>query len=239
LTGGNDNYRTNANLNETILTPSSVKSASFGQLFSLSVDGQIYAQPLYQQNLTMADGSLHNVVFIATMHNSVYAFDADLPSTPLWTVNLGPSVPSANYTSIDGDYNDILPENGILSTPVIDPNTGTLYAVAATLENGNYLYRLHALDTGSGTEKFGAPVVIKARVTGIGMDSVNGSVSFDASQHIQRPALLLSNGVVYVAFGSHGDALPYHGWIMSYSAQNVQTRLGVFNASPNGFGGAI
>jgi len=239
LTGGNDNYRTNANLDETILTPSTVKSSSFGQLFALSVDGQIYAQPLYQQNLNLPDGSTHNVVFIATMHNTVYAFDADSPATPLWSVNLGPSVPTANYSAIDGPYSDILPENGILSTPVIDPGTGTLYAVATTLENGKCLYRLHALDTGSGVEKFGAPTVIAAHVIGVGMDSVNGSVAFNASQHLQRPALLLLNGIIYVAFGSHGDALPYHGWIMSYSAQNVQTQLAVFNASPNGSAGAI
>jgi len=239
LTGGNDNYRTNANLSETILQPSNVKASSFGRLFALSVDGQIYAQPLYQQNVAMADGSTHNVVFVATMHNTVYAFDADTPGTPLWSANLGPSVPAANYTSISGPYQDISPENGILGTPVIDPSTGTIYAVAATLENGTYIYRLHALDTSSGAEKFGAPASIAAQVVGLGDNSVNGSVAFDASQHIQRPALLLANGIVYVSFGSHGDAAPYHGWMMSYSAVNVQTQLAVFNATPNGSGGAV
>jgi uncharacterized protein (TIGR03437 family) len=239
LTGGNDNSRTNANLAETILTTSNVKASSFGRLFALSVDGQIYAQPLYQQNVTVADGSTHNVVFVATMHNSVYAFDADAPFTPLWTVNLGPSVPTSGYTADDGTYTDITPENGILSTPVIDPTTGTLYAVAASFENGVYLYRLHALDTSSGAEKFGAPAKIAAQVTGLGDNSTNGMVGFDASQHIQRPALLLSNGIVYVAFGSHGDAAPYHGWIVSYSAFDVHNRLAVFNATPNGSEGAI
>jgi uncharacterized protein (TIGR03437 family) len=239
LTGGNDNYRTNANLTETILKPSNVKTGSFGRLFSLSVDGQIYAQPLYQQNLAMSDGNTHNVVFVATMHNTVYAFDADTPAVPIWSVNLGPSVPSSNYTSDTGTYTDITPENGILGTPVIDPNTGTLYAVAATFENGSYFYRLHALDTGTGAEKFGAPTTITAQVTGMGDNSINGSVVFDPSQHIQRPALLLSNGIVYIAFGSHGDSAPYHGWILSYSAANVQTQLAVFNASPNGSAGAI
>jgi uncharacterized protein (TIGR03437 family) len=239
LTGSNDNYRTNANLNETILTPGNVKTGSFGRLSSLSVDGQIYAQPLYQQNVSMADGTTHNVVFVATMHNSVYAFDADTPGLPLWTVNLGPSVPASNYSSDTGVYTDITPENGILSTPVIDANTGTLYAVAATLESGNYFYRLHALDTASGAEKFGAPTVISAQVTGLGDNSVNGSVAFDAAQHIQRPALLLTNNTIYIAFGSHGDSAPYHGWIMSYSALNVQKQLAVFNATPNGSSGAI
>ena len=239
LTGGNDNYRTNANLNETVLKPSNVKTSSFGRLFALAVDGQIYAQPLYQNNLVMADGSIHNVVFVATMHNSVYAFDADTPSTPLWVVNLGPSVPTSGYTSVDGAYADIDPENGILGTPVIDANTGTLYAVAATLEGTTYVYRLHALDTGSGAEKFGAPATIAAQVTGLGDNSMNGYVAFDASQHLQRPALLLSGGIVYIGFGSHGDAAPYHGWVLSYSAVNVQTQLAIYNATPNGSAGAI
>ncbi len=238
LTGGNDNSRTNANLNETVLTPSNVKASTFGRLFSLSVDGQIYAQPLYQQNVAVADGSTHNVMFVATMHNSIYAFDADVPATPLWAVNLGPSVPTSGYTSISGVYTDISPENGILGTPVIDPNTGTLYAVAATLEDGNYLYKLHALDTGSGSEKFGAPTTIAAQVPGLGDNSIDGFATFDAAQHVQRPALLLSNGIVYVTFGSHGDSAPYHGWIMSYSAVNVRSRLAVYNSTPNGTSGA-
>ncbi len=239
LTGGNDNSRTNANLNETILTPTNVRKGAFGRLFALSVDGQIYAQPLYQQNVAMADGSVHNVVFIATMHNSVYAFDADSPASPLWTVNLGPSVPTANYQSDTGTYTDITPENGILGTPVIDPSTGTLYAVAATFENGKYFYRLHALDTSSGAEKFGAPKTIFAQVQGMGDNSANGIVSFDASQHIQRPALLLSNGIVYVSFGSHGDSAPYHGWILAYSAVNIADPLAIFNSTPNGTEGAL
>jgi uncharacterized protein (TIGR03437 family) len=238
LTGGYDNSRTNADLSETILSPSSVNSASFGRLFALSVDGQIYAQPLYQQNVSVS-GGVHNVVFLATMHNSVYAFDADSPATPLWTVNLGPSVPSTGYTSDSGPYTDINPENGILGTPVIDPATGTLYVVAATLEKGRYVYRLHALDTGSGAERFGAPVEIAMKGPGVGDSSVGGTVAFDPSQHIQRPALLLANGYVYIAFGSHGDAAPYHGWIVAYSAQNVTKQLAVFDVSPNGSAGAF
>ena len=239
LTGSYDNSRTNANLNETILTPANVNTSGFGKLFSLSVDGQIYAQPLYQQNVAIAGQGSHNVVFIATMHNSVYAFDADTPGTPLWSVNLGPSVPTSNYLSDVGAYTDIAVENGILSTPVIDSSTGTLYAVAATFENGSYIYRLHALDTSSGSERFGAPVAIAMQVPGIGDNSTDGTVSFDGSQHIQRPALLLANGYVYVTFGSHGDAAPYHGWIVSYSAQNVQNQAAIFNATPNGSAGAI
>ena len=238
LTGGYDNSRTNANLGETILSPSSVNSNAFGRLFALAVDGQIYAQPLYQQNVSVS-GTVHNVVFVATMRNTIYAFDADTPSTPLWSVNLGPSVPSTAYTSDNGPYTDIVPENGILATPVIDPATGTMYVVAATLENSRYIYRLHALDTGSGAERFGAPVDIVMKTAGVGDSSAGGMVPFDASQHIQRPALLLSNGYVYIAFGSHGDAAPYHGWIVAYSAQNVQNQTAVFDVSPNGSGGAF
>ena len=238
-TGGYDNSRTNSNLNETILSPSNVKASTFGRLFALSVDGQIYAQPLYKQNVTIAGQGTHNVIFVATTHNTVYAFDADTPATPLWSVNLGPSVPVSNYQSDTGAYTDLTPENGILGTPVIDPNTGALYVVAATYENGSFFYRLHVLDTGSGAELFGAPTTVALQVPGIGDNSTNGTVAFDTAQHIQRPALLLANGYVYVAFGSHGDAAPYHGWLVAYSAQNVQSRPVVFNASPNGSGGSI
>ena len=238
LTGGYDNARTNATLSETILTPSIVRPGSFGKLFVLSVDGQIHAQPLFQKALTIA-GKAHNVVFVATMHNSVYAFDADIPATPLWTVNLGPAVPTGNYASDIGIYTDIRVENGILGTPVIDPATGTLYAVAATFENANYVFRLHALDTATGREKFGAPVVITAKVAGLGAGAKSGSVPFTPGQHLQRPALLLLNGIVYVSFGSHGDAIPFHGWIVGYDAAAVSTQVAVFNTSANGSGGSF
>lgn len=239
FTGGYGNSRTNANLTETVLTPSAVKPGTFGKRFSLPVDGQIYAQPLYVRGVAIPDHGSHNVVFVATMHNTVYAFDADVAGMPLWSVNLGPAVPSSTYDSSWGPYQDILPENGILSTPVIDSATGTMYVVAATWEQSKYFYRLHALDLGSGHEKFGAPVVIAASVPGAGDGSISGSVGFLAEMHLQRTALLLTNGAVYVAFGSHADAAPYHGWIVAYSALNVQTQLAVFNATPNGSAGAI
>jgi uncharacterized protein (TIGR03437 family) len=238
LTAGYDSGRTNANLNETILSPATVKPVTFGKLFSLPVDGQVYVQPLYEQNVSVA-GQAHNVVFVATQHNSVYAFDADSAGPPLWTVNLGPSVASDIYDTADGPYTDIAPEIGILGTPVIDSSTGVLYVVAATMESGNFYHRLHALDVGSGAERFGAPVVINAQVSGVGENNVNGTVPFVSLQHIQRPALLLSNGVVYVAFGSHGDGDPWHGWMMGYRASNVQLQTAVFNSSANGWGGAI
>jgi uncharacterized protein (TIGR03437 family) len=239
LTGGYDAGRTNADVSETALNPATVSPAQFGRLFVLPVDGQIYAQPLYLPNVAVAGQGTHNVVFIATLHNSVYAYDADTAGTPLWTVNLGPSVPSTAYDSASGPYTDLTPEIGILGTPTIDPSTGTLYVVAATIENGVYYYRLHALDTTSGAEKFGAPAVIQGVVKGNGVDSVNGVVSFGALQYLQRPGLLFLNGVVYVAFGSHGDDGAWHGWIMGYSAANVQVQTAVFNATPNSYGGAI
>ncbi len=240
LTGLYDNARTGAYLLETTLTPSNVKPSSFGKVFSLAVDGQIYAQPLYMQNLKVGGAAAgRNVVFVATMHNTVYAFDADTPGLPLWTANLGPSVPTSTYGSDVGPYTDITPENGILGTPVIDPASGTLYAVAATLENGSYFYRLHAIDCASGTEKPNSPVAIQAQIVGSGDGSKDGKLAFDPAQHLQRPALLLSKGVVYIAFGSHGDADPYHGWLIGYSAANVQQQVSVFNPTPGGGGGAF
>jgi len=239
VTGGYGNSRTNANLSEPILNPANVLPNSFGKVFSLSVDGQIYAQPLYLQNVSVPGKGAHNVVFVATMHNTVYAFDADGASTPLWNVNLGPAVPTSNYTSDIGEYTDISPENGILGTPVIDDLTGTIYVVAASFESGKYFYRLHALDIGSGAEKFSSPSDISAAVMGLGDNSTNGSVVFDASQHLQRPALLLANGVVYVSFGSHGDAVPFHGWMMGYDARAVNKQVSVLNTSPNGGAGSI
>lgn len=227
LTGSYDLGRTNADLSETTLSPLTVHASTFGKVFSLPVDGQIAAQPLYTQSIPIQGKGVHNVVFVETQHNSVYAFDADTPAVPLWTVNLGPSVPASDYNwASDGPYQDITPEIGILATPVIDPSTGTLYVVAATVENSSYYYRLHALDTSSGAERFGGPSVIAAR-------------GFEPLQHIQRPALLLLNGVVYVTFGSHGDGPPWHGWMMGYTASNVQHQTAAFNVTPTGAGGAI
>ncbi len=239
LTGGYDLARSNADINETYLTPQTVNPSQFGKVFTLPADGQIYAQPLYQRNLTIS-GTVHNVVFIVTAHNSVYAYDADTAGSPLWTVNLGPSVPTTNYNSVTTTgYTDIAPENGILGTPVIDASTATIYVVAANYLNGNYSYQLHALDTTSGAEKFNGPQQIYAQVRGNGDDNQDGLVTFNAGQEIQRPALLLLNGVVYVSFGSHGDGSPWHGWIMGYTAANITQQTAVFNATPNGYGGSL
>ena len=239
LTGGYDPARTNSDLSETALNPSTVSPNVFGRLFTLPADGQIFAQPLYLPNVAIPGQGSHNVVFIATAHNTVYAYDADNAAPPLWSLNLGPAVPSATYDTPDHVYTDITPEIGILSTPVIDPSTSTIYVAAATLENGLCYYRLHALDVTSGAEKFNGPAMIGGAVSGAGEDSINGVVAFSAAQHLQRPALLLLNGVVYMAFGSHGDSGTWHGWIMGYSAADLQRPAAVFNSTPNGYGGSF
>jgi hypothetical protein len=217
----NDNARTGQDLKEYGLTPSTVSSATFGQLFSCPVDGYIYAQPLWVANLNIG-GTTRNVAFIATQHDSVYAFDADSPSCiQLWKVNF---LATNVTTLVPSDYNgntDIVPEIGITSTPVIDPATNTLYVLPVTKEtvgtvNGQacstaspcYVHRLHALDLFTGAEKFGGPVVLSAP-------------NFNPYRHLQRPALLLNNNTVYAAFGSHGDQCTYQGWVMGYNASTL------------------
>lgn len=235
----NDNARTGQNLQEAILTPANVDPTKFGKLFSYPVDGQVYAQPLYMPNVNIG-GQLHNVVFAATAHDSVYAFDADNPaSPPLWQrsfINLPgvTSVPSSDYAC-----NEIRPEMGIISTPVIDPASGTLYVVAMTKENGTYVFRLHALNVNTGADKIGTGVVIQASVpgTGDGNDG-QGHVPFNAFQHKQRAALLLSHGRVYVGFAGNCDADPYHGWLFGYDANSLAL-LATFNDTPNGGRGGI
>ena len=238
LTQHNDNARTGDNLHETLLNTKSVNSKTFGKLGTLPVDGYLYAQPLYVQNVRVPNKGLHNVVYLATAHNSVYAFDADDLSakTPLWKVNLGPSVPATEvYTT---RWTDMRIEIGITSTPVIDPSTNTIFVEAKTKEHGTYVQRLHALDLTTGAEKLGGPVEIKASVPGTGMASVGGQVTFDPVKQLQRPALLLANGTVYLAFGSHADSPPFHGWILGYDARTLAQAC-VFNLTPNGDEGSI
>lgn len=225
--------RANANTQETVLSPTNVNTSDFGKLFSMPVDGPINAQPLYVPGLAFPDG-MHNVLYVATMHNFIYAFDADSPGAPLWQVNLGPSVPASDY-----DFTDVVGDIGILSTPVIDPSSGTLYAVANTKTSGNYAYSIHALDLITGQEKFNGPATIQAVVPGSADGNPSNTVAFQAVNHLQRPALLLLNGTVYVSFGSHGDNHFWHGWILGYDAANLGQPTQAFNASPNGYGGAV
>ena len=233
----NDNSRTGQNTAETVLTPANVNPTQFGKLFSYSLDGQAYASPLYVANVNIPAQGFHNVVYVATEHNSVYALDADgLSGNPLWQITLGPPVPAGDT----GECCDITTEIGITSTPVIDPSTNTLYVVAKTKEgSNNYVQRLHALDITTGIEKFGGPVTIQASVAGSGTGTSGGQVSFNPLRENQRPALLLSSGVVYIAWASHGDNQPWHGWVIGYNAANIQQQTMAYNVSRNGYGGGI
>jgi hypothetical protein len=236
-----DKFRSGVNLQEFALTSATVKSSTFGKLFSRSVDGQIYAQPLYVANLTIA-GAKHNVVYVATEHSSVYAFDADgRSSTPFWHRSFINS--SAGVTTIAKPSNALIaPEISISSTPVIDTSTSTLYVSVSTSENGAIVHRLHALSLTTGAEKFGGPIKIQGSVAGTYPAlAVNGRVPFVPKQHLQRPALLLLNGNVYIAYGSNGDALPYNGWLFAYSAAGtgVLHQVAVFCTSPDKGASAI
>lgn len=226
----NDNARTGANTRETILTPANVNSTQFGKLFSTAVDGWVYAQPLYVPNLTISGGS-HNVLFVATEHDSVYAIDAD-NGTIYWQLSLLPSGGVPVNSNTDLGCSDLVPEVGITGTPVIDSTTRTLYVVAKSKVFGSYFQYLHALDLVTHAEKFGGPVKIQATVSGTGDGGT--TVSFDAFHEAQRPGLLLQNGHVIIGWASHCDHTPYHGWVMSYSAANIQTQEAVHNTSPNG-----
>src|SRR5262249_42741384 len=224
LTQHGDIARTGANTNETILTTSNVNATNFGKLFSQSVDGQVYAQPLYVANVAISGKGTHNVVFVATQNDSIYAFDADsnggANANPLWKITLLDSAhgAAAGATAVpNGDLStpDINPKIGITGTPTIDTGTNTMYVVGKTKENGSYFQRLHALDITNGSEKFGGPVAITASVPGNGNGSVGGTLTFDPKWENNRASLLLLNGYVYIAFASHGDNGPWHGWIVS------------------------
>jgi hypothetical protein len=245
FTSHNDLARTGQNLQENVLTPANVNPLLFGLLFSDPVDGYVYAQPLYIENVSIPGRGFHNVVYVATEGDSIYAFDADHAGLPLWHdsfVDPAQGVTTVPSTDIKPNYTDLIPQIGITGTPVIDPVSGTLYVVAVTKEVSNgvasYFHRLHALDITTGAEKFGGPIVITASVPGTGEGSSNGQVTLDPLMHLQRPGLALVNGTVYLGFGSHGDIQPYHGWILGYDAATL-TQTSVFNATPNGNEGAI
>ena len=235
----NDNARTGQNLQETVLTPANVNSGQFGKLFSLPVDGYVYAQPLYMENVSVPGSGFHNLVFVATEHDSVYAFDADRAGAAIWHVSfINPAAGITTVPSGDVGTNDLVPEIGITSTPVIDPAAGTIYVLAKTKENGQYFHRLHALDITTGAERPGSPVITTATVAGTGDGSQNGQVTFNPLRQHQRSALLLSGGMVYIASASHGDNSPYHGWVLAYDA-NTLAFVSAFNATPNGGLGGI
>ena len=236
ITSQYDNARTGANLNETHLAPGNVNVQHFGKLFTLHVDGDVYAQPIFLGGVEIPGKGRHDVLFIATEHDSVYAFDAyGNPSSPLWQVSFVKdgwgTVPAR-----DANCPFIAPEIGVTSTPVIDPDTGTLYVLARTrtsgLLNNNYAQRLHALAVTTGVEKFGGPAEIKASVRGKGTGSSGGKLDFNPLRDNPRAALLLNRGAVYLAWASACDVGPYHGWVMAYDAHSLRQKA-VFNASPD------
>ena len=244
ITSQYDNARHGANLIETTLTPSNVNAQHFGKLFNLKVDGDIYAQPLFLAGVEIPGKGRHDVLYVATEHDSVYAFDAyGNPSTPLWQVNLARDG-EAPVPGGDTDCPFIQPEVGITSTPVIDPQTGTLYVLARTKTRPglvtaltrqtatSYSQRLHALAITNGVEKLGGPVDIKAAMSGHGTGNHSGNLEFNPLRENPRSSLLLANGTVYLTWGSSCDVDPYHGWVMAYDAHTLQQRA-VFNASPD------
>lgn len=224
----NDNFRTGQNTQEAMLTPGNVNTNQFGRLFSSPVDGDIYAQPLYVAGLNMPGSGVHNVVFAATEGDSVYAFDAD-NGTQLWQASMIDTAHGAapGATTVDSNLDiqcgNITPQVGITSTPVIDLSSGTIFVEAKSKENGGFVHRLHALDITSGNEKFPGPAVIGGSSQG---------VTFDPLQHMNRPALLLMGGNIYIAFASHCDHTPYFGWVFAYDAGSF-AQTGIFITTPN------
>jgi hypothetical protein len=218
------NARTGQNTQETILAPVNVNGGQFGKLFSVAVDGYVCAQPLYLSKVTIA-GRTHNVLYVATEHDSLYAIDAD-DGTVYWRVSLiHPGGSTVNSVS-DLACQDLVPEIGITGTPVIDTSTGTIYLVAKSKVDGNLVQYLHAIDVVTATEKFGGPVLIQASVLGTASDGNGTTVSFSPHLQHQRASLLLENGHVVIAWGSHCDISPWHGWVMSYRAITLAQEAG-------------
>jgi len=238
LTWHNDLARTGLNPNETQLTPADVNVSSFGKLFSYPVDGQLYAQPLYVSGLAIPGKGTHNVVFVATENNNVYAFDADSPSGSggmLWKVNLGTpaTLPNPTIYPPGGRYGpNISPHMGITGTPVIDLASNTMYVDAFTNDSGTiFNHRIHALDLTTGQDKV-TPVVVQATYPGNGVTSDGTTVPFLPYRQLQRPALALLNGTVYVSYGSFSDGDPYHGWVLGFDANSLQLQS-AYNDTPN------
>jgi len=238
LTQHNDIGRTGQNTNETILNTSNVNVAHFAKLFSLPVAGQVYAQPLYVQNVTIA-GTNHNVLIVATESDHVYAFDADTKGLALWTASMvdqahgAKSGEHALQSSTTIGCTDLQPQIGISSTPVIDALAQTIYVEAKSQLGSTYIHRLHALDLTTGHEKAPGPVEITATVNGTGDGSQNGKIVFDQLHQLNRSGLLLLNGEIYIAFASHCDFGPYHGWLFAYNTTNFE-QSSLLMTTPNG-----
>ncbi len=240
----NDLSRGGANTHEFALTTSNVNTTTFGKLFSCAVDGAIYAQPLWVPQVTV-NGTKHNVALVATMHDSVYAFDADTNASscaPLWQAKLldtahGGTTGEAAVTGtlVGSGFGDIRPEIGVTGTPVIDLNSGTLYLVSKSVNTATQFFqRLHAIDLATGNEKFGGPASITSSIIFPGNFDGGATVAFDPQNQAQRPGLALVNGIVYVAWASHEDHDSYHGWVVGFNASTLQlVPNAVFNSTPN------
>jgi hypothetical protein len=230
----NDVNRTGENSHETTLTPANVDATHFGKLFSHVVDGDVYAQPLYAPNVAIPGKGAHNIVFVATQGDSLYAFDADVDAEPLWRVSLIDPAHGASSRATVVKVSEelacfaILPQVGITSTPVVDPDQGTIYVETFSKESGVFVHRLHAIDIANGSEKLGGPVVISGAKPRPGQTDL----VFDPLHQLNRPGLLLSNGTVYVAYGSHCDRPRYDGWIFAYDAATLRKK-GVFVTAPD------
>jgi hypothetical protein len=227
-----DDTGTGQNRLETSLTPKNVNAQSFGKLFAASVDGYVYAQPLYVPNISIQGQNVHNVLYAATEHDTIFAFDAD-NGAELFRKSLGSAVPEKELPC-----KDMGPEIGITGTPVIDPSTKTMYVAAKSFENGASSFHLHALDITSGNEMPGSPVPISTKVAGNGGGSRGGNVSFDASSQLQRPGLRIVRGQIVVAFGSLCDRGSFHGWVFTYDKSSL-AQTAVFLTTPDGHHGGI
>jgi hypothetical protein len=237
LTYHYNNLRNGVNDSETILTPQNVNSGDFGKLFDIGVEGDVYAQPLYKSNLPMPDGRVYDVLFVATAHDSLYAIDA-ASGTVLWQNSFidaaGGIIP---VPAADTGTDDITPEVGIIGTPVIDPDTLTIYLVSKVKNNSTQTYAqyIHAIDITNGQEKFNGPALISAEIK----NAAGNTISFNALLANQRSALLLVKGNVIIAWASHGDNGDYHGWLMGYNAQDLSRQPAVLMTTPNGTQGGI
>lgn len=235
-----DNLRSGQNVNETTLTTANVSEAKFGLLGSFAVDGKVDAQPLYLSNVAIPNLGNKNVLYVVTEHDSVFAFDADSVNGSttafLWMKSL---LQASETSSDDRNCNQVTPEIGITSTPVIDRTRNAIYIIAVSkTSTGTYVHRIHALNLTTGNELFGGPIVITATYPGSGSNSSNGTVTFDPAQYNERAGLLEVGGTIYTTWGSHCDDGPYSSWVMAYSADTL-AQTSVLNLVPNGQDGGI
>ena len=241
VTQHNDNSRAGWNNHESILNIKNVNSALFGKQFTLEVDDQVYAQPLVLSNVKIKNAN-HNLALIATVNNTLYAFDAE-NGDAIWKKNYTPSLsrPVKNNDmtgACGGNYLDFSGNMGIVGTPVIDSMAQTIYFVTRSINAGTYLQQLHAVSILDGSELKGSPVAITATYAGSGAGSKNNVITFDSQKQNQRQALTLLNGVVFISFSSHCDWGPYHGWVLGYDANTLQQKI-TYNNTPDGENGGI